>query len=160
VIGAVRGDRKQRLVEDLGADAVLDYGRDDFAEQLRAATGGAGAEVVFDGLGGTMADVSLEALANGRGRLVVYGYASGEPLQVSSAQLVPRGISVIGFGGQAALPGYQTELVAEAIGHVQAGRIRPVVGQRYPLEHAADAHAAVEARQTVGKTVLIPSAGR
>ncbi|XVQ06964.1 quinone oxidoreductase family protein [Spirillospora sp. CA-255316] len=156
VIGVVHGEHDQRVVKGLGADTVVDHEHPDFAGELRRATGGTGPDVVFDGLGGAIAVSAVSALADGVGRIVVYGFATGEPLQASAAELVPRGISVIGFGGQARIPGYQTQLVTEVLEQVRAGRIRPLVGQTFPLERAADAHAAIENRRTFGKTLLIP----
>jgi NADPH:quinone reductase len=113
--------------------------------------------VVLDGVGGAIGRAALELLADG-GRFVIYGMASGAITEVTGAEVFRRGLTLVGGGG--AGPGRQPEqlwrLEAEALAEAAAGRLRPVIGQRVPLAEAASAHAAIEARQTIGKTLLVP----
>jgi NADPH:quinone reductase len=157
VIGAARGERKLALVRELGADAAVDYGRAGWGAAVRAAAGAGGVTVVLDCVGGAIGRAALELLADG-GRFVIYGMASGAITEVTGAEVFRRGLTLVGGGG--AGPGRQPEqlwrLEAEALAEAAAGRLRPVIGQRVPLAEAASAHAAIEARQTIGKTLLVP----
>ena len=84
--------------------------------------------------------------------MVSFGLASGAWADVDDAEAARRGVTVVRPSG--ASPERLRELTAEALAAAAAGRLRPVIGQRFPLERAADAHAAIEARATVGKTLL------
>ena len=88
----------------------------------------------------------------------MFGFASGAPTEASVAEVLGRGVTVIGFGGPRLLrrQGYARELEAEALREASAGRLAPIVGHTFPLDSAAKAHAAIEARATVGKTLLVP----
>ncbi|MFC5183782.1 zinc-binding dehydrogenase [Actinomadura harenae] len=157
VVGAARGERKLDLVAGLGADHVVDYSQPGWADQVRAAAGGS-VEVVFDHVGGTLGRQAFELLTPGSGRQVVFGFSSGAPLEVRPVELVGRGLTLSGFstGPVWSRPAQARELVTEVLDLATAGELTPVIGQRFPLERAADAHAAVEARDTVGKTLLLP----
>lgn len=156
VVGAVRGARKAELVSALGASAV-DYSQPDWIESVLDATGGLGVDVVFDGVGGAIGRSAFEVLAEGSGRQVVYGYASGTPVQIEAAELVGSGVSLLSVGGpQLREPAYVRELVSEALAATAAGQLRPTIGQTFALEDAAAAHATIEARRAIGKTLLIP----
>ncbi|GAB3431705.1 MDR/zinc-dependent alcohol dehydrogenase-like family protein [Flindersiella endophytica] len=156
VVGAAGGARKGELVSSLGASAV-DYSMPDWIESVFDATGGLGIDVVFDGVGGAIGRAAFELLAEGSGRQVVYGYASGSPVQIEAAELAGHGLSLLSVGGpQLREPAYVRELVGEALAATAAGRLRPTIGQTFPLEDAAAAHATIEARRAVGKTLLIP----
>jgi NADPH:quinone reductase len=154
VVGAARGVRKLDLVRDLGADAVVDYSDPDWAEQVREATGGAGPDVVFDGVGGEIGQAAFEVVAYG-GRFSVHGASSGGVTAIDPARAQRRGVEVIGieqlFGFGPKMRGWAERVMSEAA----AGRIRPIIGQTFPLERAADAHAAIESRGALGKTLLL-----
>ncbi|GAA3078746.1 zinc-binding dehydrogenase [Streptosporangium carneum] len=154
VVGAARGAGKLDLVRDLGAAAVVDYSDPDWAKQVREATGGAGPDVVFDGVGGEIGRTAFEVTADG-GRFSVHGASSGEVTAIDPAQARRRGVRVIGieqlFGFGPQMRDWAEHVMSAAV----AGRIRPIIGQTFPLERAADAHAAIESRRALGKTLLL-----
>jgi NADPH2:quinone reductase len=139
VIAAAGGSRKLLVARDLGADRMIDYTREDWASHIEPV------DVVFDGVGGEIARAALGRLRDG-GRFVPFGAAAGRFAQVPEHQLVrmPRPD-----------PATLLELTRSALAEAAAGQLRPVIGQTFPLERAADAHAAIESRATIGKTLLI-----
>jgi NADPH2:quinone reductase len=149
VVAAAGGERKLVLARELGARVAVDYREPDWAERVREARGGV--DVVFDGVGGEVARAAFELLAPG-GRMVSFGLASGEWARVSDDVAAARAIELVRPGRPS--PEEQRELTESALAEAAAGRLRPVIGQRFPLERAADAHAAIESRATVGKTLL------
>ncbi len=158
VIGAARGKEKVEAVARLGTDVTIDYTREDWGEQVRKVTGGKGADVVVDSVGGTIGRQGFEVAANGHGRLAVFGSSSGNGITVETRELAARGITIIGALGRM-LSLTEQEMRANAafaLTEAAAGRLVVVIGQTYPLERAAEAHAALEARQTIGKVLLIP----
>ncbi|MER6138486.1 zinc-binding dehydrogenase [Streptomyces sparsogenes] len=157
VIGTARGAAKLALVKELGADHVVDYSLPGWTEQVRQAAQGA-VEIVYDHIGGELGRESFSLLAAGSGRQIVFGYSSGQPLDVKPTELFGRGLTLTGFSAGLIWnrPAFARELVTDVLDLAVTGEIKPVVGQSFPLERAADAHAAVESRSTVGKTLLIP----
>jgi NADPH2:quinone reductase len=149
VVAAAGGERKLELARELGARVAVDYRAPDWAERVRADCGGL--DVVFDGVGGEVAKAAFELLAPGV-RMVSFGLASGEWAQVSEADAAQRSVTLVRPGRPS--PEEQRALTGAALAEAAAGRLRPVIGQRFPLERAADAHAAIEARSTIGKTLL------
>jgi NADPH2:quinone reductase len=157
VMGAARGKEKLEVVARLGADVTIDYQLPGWGEQVRKATGNNGADVVLDSVGGAVGRQALEVTANGHGRLVVFGSSSGSGMTIETEQLSRRGITVIGaLGMMLAMTEQEMRASAEFALAEAAGRLVAVIGQTYPLERAAEAHAALEARQTIGKVLLIP----
>ncbi|GAA2087208.1 zinc-binding dehydrogenase [Actinomadura alba] len=149
VIGAAGGPRKVELVRDLGADVAVDYRDPGWPDRVREAVGGV--DVVFDGVGGAIASAAFGLLDKG-GRMLSYGLASGEWAAISDETAAERGVTILrGAGGT---PEELRALTRSALAEAAAGRLRPVIGQRYPLERAADAHEAIQSRATVGKTLL------
>ena len=149
VVAAAGGADKGEVPRRLGAEVVVDYRRSDWPQQVRAAIGGV--DVVFDGVGGDVAHTAFGLLDRG-GRMISFGLASGEWAAVGADEAAQRGVTVLQLPG--APPERLREYAARAVAEAAAGRLRPVIGQRLPLEQAADAHAAIEARATVGKTLL------
>lgn len=154
VAGAARGERKLDLIAELGAEAVVDYSRPDWAEQVRKATGGRGPEVVFDGAGGQIGRAAFEIIASG-GRFSAHGAPSGGFTGIDPQEAERQRVSVRGIEHLQLSPADLRRAAERALSEAAAGRIRPVVGQTFPLERAADAHAAMEARGVVGKTLLL-----
>ena len=150
VIAVAGGARKTELAAELGADHAFDYSTPDWAGRVRTAVGAV--DVVFDGVGGEIGATAFSLLDRG-GRLFSYGLASGAWTPVSEKDAAARGVSLRTgpLGTPAQLRGC-TESVLEA---AAAGTVKPVIGQRFPLERAADAHRAIESRATVGKTLLV-----
>jgi NADPH:quinone reductase len=153
VIGAARGKRKLDLVAEQGADVVVDYSEPGWTDRVREATGGAGPGVVLDGAGGAIGRAALGVLARG-GRFSAHGAPSGGFAAFDPAERADATIK--GIGDLMLSPEEMRQVLARALREAADGRLRPVVGQTFPLDHAADAHAAIEAREVVGRTLLLP----
>jgi NADPH2:quinone reductase len=149
VVALAGQSRKLAIARDLGADLTVDYSRDGWEKQVRDAAGQV--DVVFDGVGGDIGLAAFGLLAAG-GRFCPFGMASGSFAPVPPNLARDRQVTVrAGAGGS---PEELAELARTALAEAAAGRLRPVVGQEFELAEAARAHAAIEARQTVGKTLL------
>ncbi|MEV3857039.1 zinc-binding dehydrogenase [Streptomyces sp. NPDC050095] len=155
VVGAVGSGRKLDVVTELGADAAVDYSLPDWTERVRDVTGGAGPNVVFDGVGGRIGRAAFEATARG-GRFSVHGAASGEATSVEPARAADRDVRVLGIEQLFNFPAHQARWAEQMMAHAAVGLVRPLIGQTFPLERAADAHRAIEDRTAVGKSLLVP----
>jgi NADPH2:quinone reductase len=153
VIGAARGAAKLGLISRLGADAAVDYSEPGWTKRVVEATGGAGPDVIFDGVGGRLGTEAFEITADG-GRFSAHGSPSGGFAAIDPDRARRRRVTVKGIEQVQYRPGDHEELARRALAEMAAGRITPVIGQTFPLERAADAHAALEARTAVGKTLL------
>ena len=149
VVALAGQPRKLALARDLGADLTVDYSREGWEKQVRAAAGEV--DVVFDGVGG---DIGLAAfgLLGAGGRFCPFGMASGSFAPVTAELARARQVTV--RAGAGASPEELAALARTALAEAATGRLRPVIGQEFPLAAAARAHAAIEARETVGKTLL------
>jgi len=154
VIGAARAKEKLDLARELGAEVVVDYSETGWPERVREATGGAGVDVVFDGVGGQIGRDAFEATARG-GRFSAHGAPSGDFAEIDPQEAERRGVTISGIQDVQFAPVEAKRLTERALSEAVAGRIRPVIGQTFPLEKAADAHAAIEARGVIGKTLLL-----
>jgi NADPH2:quinone reductase len=152
VVALAGQPRKLALARDLGADVTVDYSHDDWARQVRDAVGNV--DVVFDGVGGDIGLAAFGLLGVG-GRFCPFGMASGSFAPVTPELAQARQVTVL--AGAAASPEEMMALVRTVLTEAAAGRIRPVIGQEFGLAAAADAHAAIEARTTIGKTLLTVS---
>jgi NADPH2:quinone reductase len=152
VVGLAGGPAK---VKRPGADVAVDYREADWSEQVTAALGDRVPSLVLDGVGGTVGRRCMELLGVA-GRLVVVGW-SGEPTRIGAEDVTAKGLTVTALDPRLV---HRSELLAEletrALAEVAAGRLLPVVDSRFPLARAGEAHAALEARGTVGKTILEP----
>jgi len=153
VIGAARGRRKLDLARDVGASVVVDYSASAWPQQVLAATGGTGPHLVFDGVGGEIGQAAFEITARG-GTFSAHGAPSGEFAPIDRREAERRTITVRGIEQVQFAPAEARRLTENALSEAAAARIRPIIGQRYPLACAADAHRAVEARDVIGKTLL------
>jgi NADPH2:quinone reductase len=154
VIGTAGATAKLDLIRSLGADAAVDYRRSDWAEAVRAATGGRGVDLALESVGGAIGAATLDLLATG-GRLVVYGAASGEAVDVPTQALVYRGLSVVGYSmGVQTAPAEMAAGMQALVDASATGQLKPVIGLRLPLAEAAAAHRAMGERSTTGKVVL------
>lgn len=154
VIGAARRKQKLELAQELGADAVVDYSQSGWPEKILAVTGGAGPDVVFDGVGGEIGEAAFKVTARG-GRFSAHGAPSGGFAQIDPKEAGRREIAVRGIEHVQFAPTDAKRLTEQAMSEALAGRIRPIIGQTFPLERAADAHRAIEARDVIGKTLLV-----
>ena len=159
VIATASSEEKRQLCLELGADAAIDSSPQTLRQRLIAANEGRKVDAVFEMTGGEVFIQSLRALAP-FGRLVTYGLASGEPVEVSAGELMRGSQAVVGFWLVHCLanPAMAREALAGLFDLVGAGRLRAVVGATYPLADAAQAHHDLAARRTTGKLVLDPSA--
>jgi NADPH2:quinone reductase len=158
VIGLASSEEKRELVERLGADATVDSRAEDLKEAILAANDGERVDAVLHMSGGDAFDAELSALAP-LGRMVVFGIASREQREVSTARLLRGSKAVIGFWLVHLL--MRREIAAPMIGELLAmtarGELEVKVGGVYPLADAARAHEDLIARRTTGKLLLDPS---
>jgi NADPH2:quinone reductase len=145
VVAAASGARKARLAIDLGAAHAVDYARAGWT----AAAGEV--DVVLDGVGGPLAAAAFDLVRLG-GRLCSFGMASGAFSPITQAVADDFGVALV--RSERLNPQRQRELSVRALGLAAAGRLRPVVGQTFALDRAGDAHAAMQSRATIGKTLL------
>jgi len=158
VIGTVGSDEKAELAREHGCRHPIVYTREDFVERVRAVTDGAGVPVVYDSVGRATWEGSLDCLRR-RGLMVTFGNASGPVPAFEPGILALKGSL---FVTRPTLFSYAStreellEMSRELFDVVENQTVRIEVRQRYPLERAADAHRALEARETTGSTVLLP----
>ena len=159
VFGTVSTEEKARLAREAGADHVIRYTEQDFEEEIRRLTDGRGVDVVYDSVGRTTFEGSLNCLAR-RGMLVLFGQSSG-PVPPFDAQVLNQKGSL--FLTRPSLAHYiaaRPELslrAADVLGWIVQGKLALHIHARYPLARAADAHRDLEARKTVGKLLLVPT---
>jgi NADPH2:quinone reductase len=156
VIAAAGSDEKRDLALALGASIAVDYSSPDWVERVREATGGRGADIIYEFMGGSFTKACLDALAPG-GELVFGALGRFSLEQAAMEGLFAQNQSMKGF---ALLPLLTPDKLKADLGwlfdEAANGRLKIVQGGRYLLDQASDAHRAVERRQTVGKVVLIP----
>jgi putative PIG3 family NAD(P)H quinone oxidoreductase len=153
---------KLDVCRELGAEVGINYRDEDFVERVKAATGGAGVDVVLDNMGAKYLARNVDALAVG-GRLVTIGMQGGTKAELDLGTLMRKRGSVHATtlrSRPATGPGGKAEIVA-AVRHdvwpdVERGVVRPIVDRRLPLSRAAEAHAVVEASEHIGKVLLLP----
>ncbi|GAB13130.1 NADPH--quinone reductase [Arthrobacter globiformis NBRC 12137] len=156
VITTTSTPEKAELAREAGADHVLDYA--EVPRRVRELTGGRGVDVVYDGIGKDTFEGSLDALRV-RGTLVLFGGASGQVPPFDLQQLNAHGSLTVtrpkidDFLLGAVERRWRSE---EIFGLVADGKLKVTIGARYPLKHAAAAHAAMESRATTGKIILLP----
>lgn len=158
VIGLASNEEKRALVERLGADATVDSRAEDLKEAILAANNGERVDAVLHMSGGAAFDAELSALAP-LGRMVVFGIASREQRDVSTAALLRGSKTVIGFWLLHLLMRREEvgPMIAELLGAVASGELEVNVGEVYPLSEAPRAHEDLIARRTTGKLLLDPS---
>lgn len=158
VIGLASSEEKRGLVLGLGADAAVDSRAEDLGTAIREANDGKRVDAVLHMSGGEAFDAELDVLAP-LGRMVVFGIASREQRQISTASLLRGSKSVIGFWLAHLL--MRQDLLAPMIGDlfraIAAGELTVTIGEVYPLSEAARAHEDLIARRTSGKLLLDPS---
>ena len=157
VIGTVGTPEKGELARENGCDHVILYRDEDIAERVAEITDGRGCAVAFDSVGKSTFEASLRSLRP-RGTLVTFGNASG-PVDPISPLVLSRNGSLFltrpTLGHYYATPEETADGIGAVFDMIVSGQIRPHVGARYPLKDVAYAHRALEARETVGSTVLV-----
>jgi NADPH2:quinone reductase len=146
VLATAGSQRKLGLARELGAELTVDRSNPAWPAQLEPV------DVVFDGVGGAIGEAAFELLRPG-GRFSAFGLASGAFAAVDEGEAAARQVTLL--RGTRLTVGESVELTRAALELAAAGRLHPVIGQTFSLERAADAHAAMEARTTLGKTLLL-----
>jgi NADPH:quinone reductase len=148
-------DEKCDAIRTLGAERAINYHREDFAEVVRAETDGI--DVILDIVGGDYLQRNLDSLRL-NGRLIQVGLLGGAKAQVNLSSILQKRLTLTGSTLRVRSPAEKGVIAAALEKNVwpliEAGRVRPVVGATFALEHAADAHRALEAAHLVGKVVL------
>jgi NADPH2:quinone reductase len=159
VIGLASSEEKRAVAERLGADATVDSRAEDLEAAIREANGGERVDAVLHMSGGEAFDAELAALAP-LGRMIVFGIASREQREVSTAALLRGSKTVAGFwlAHLIARRELLAPMIGELLGAVAAGELEVSVGEVYPLSEAGRAHEDLTARRTTGKLLLDPSA--
>jgi NADPH2:quinone reductase len=147
VVAATGGPGELVLAGESGAEVLVDHTRPDWADAVRVATGGL--DLVFDGVGAEVGRAALGLLRDG-GRYCTNGKTPApEPIDAER-------LTLLGPDSLPADPRRQRVLAATALTEAAEGRLRPTIGQTFPLDRAADAHTAIETGHTVGSTLLVP----
>lgn len=157
VIGATSTEEKARVARAAGAHHVVLPGEKSLEMQVRELTGGRGADVIYDAVGRDSFAYSVASLAN-CGHLVSFGQASGDigTWDIASLASSSATISRPNFGHYTDTPEKVSAITSRLFAAMRDRHVRVDIGARYPLQAAADAHRALENRETMGSTVLIP----
>lgn len=156
VIAAASTDEKLEFAKSVGADDVINYSDNPLKESIRELTGGKGADVVYDPVGGELAQQALKG-TDWQGRYLVIGFASGAIPEFPANLALLKEISIRGvFWGQwAALnPGLHVENIREMVGLLAAGKLQPRITATYALDDYVQAYSDVAGRRITGKTVF------
>jgi NADPH2:quinone reductase len=158
VIGLASSDEKRELVQSLGADATVDSRAENLGEAIREANEGKRVDAVLHMSGGAAFDAEMSVLAP-LGRMVVFGIASREQREISTASLLRGSKAVIGFWLAHLLsrPDLLVPMIGELLGTIAKGELQVTIGEVYPLSEAKRAHEDLIARRTTGKLLLDPS---
>ena len=158
VLGTVSTPEKALLAKEAGADEIIQYTTQDFEAEVKRLTGGRGAQVVYDSVGKTTFEQSLNVLAP-RGTLVLFGQASGPVPPVDLGTLAAKGSLYVTRPTLWHYVATREELLkraGEVLGWVKSGELKLRIEHTFPLAQAAEAHRALEGRRTTGKVLLLP----
>ena len=158
VIGTVSTEEKAGLAKEAGADHTILYTKQDFEAEVKRITGGKGVDVVYDGVGASTFDKSLNCLRP-RGLMALFGAASG-PVGAFDLQRLNAGGSLFitrpSLNHHIATREELMQRTTELFGWIRDGKVKLRVDHQFPLEQAAEAHRQLEGRKTTGKILLIP----
>src|SRR5437660_4798416 len=158
VIGTVSTEEKAKLARDAGADDIILYTQSDFETETRKLTGGHGVDVVYDSVGKTTFEKSLNVLRP-RGYMVLFGGSSGAVPPFDPLLLTQKGSLFLtrpSMGHYVATREELEQRANDVLGAIAAGKLKLRIEHRYPLSQAQQAHKDLEGRKTTGKLVLIP----
>lgn len=158
VIGTVGTEAKGELARANGCDHVILYREEDIPSRVREITGSAMCAVAFDSVGASTFEPSVQSLAP-RGMMVTFGNASGPVEPMTPLLLAKHGSLFLTrprLGDYYRTPEETADGVTAVFDMISSGALRPHIGSRVPMSEAADAHRALEARETVGSTILVP----
>jgi NADPH2:quinone reductase len=156
VIACASTDDKLAVCRQHGADDTINYATEDLRERIKALTGGAGCDVVYDPVGGPYTELALRSIA-WRGRLLVVGFAAGEIPKIPLNLTLLKGCAIVGvFWGDWARrePAHFAEAMTRLAGWYAGGKLKPHISATFPLERAADALTLMASRKVTGKVVL------
>jgi NADPH2:quinone reductase len=158
VLATASSDERLKRLEEFGLDHGINYRTGDFVASVREITGGRGADVIVDSVGGRTLEGSFEAAAY-RGRISYVGSAGRDDYRPNVDLLRPANKSLTGvfFGAELALHRDRVHpMVARHIADLANGALRIAIDRRYPLSEAAEAHRYIESRQAFGRVLLVP----
>lgn len=158
VIAAASSDDKLAVCREHGADECINYSREDLRERIKTLTEGRGVDVVYDPVGGDLAEPAFRSIA-WRGRFLVIGFALGQIPSIPLNLALLKGASIVGvFWGAfvAREPGAFQADMAQLLAWVREGKLRPRISARYSLADAPQAIRALMDRTAVGKLVVLP----
>jgi NADPH:quinone reductase len=154
VVGAARGEPKLAAIRAHGAAAAVDYSEPGWPGRVLAALGGDRPAVVLDGVGGEIGRAAFDITSPG-GVFSGHGAASGDFTPVDQNAARKRGITLRRISDVQFSPDEGRRRLRDALALAATGRLAPVIGRTYLLEHAAEAHRRIEAREVVGKSLLL-----
>jgi NADPH2:quinone reductase len=160
VIAAASSDKKCAMCTELGADAVINYRRENLRDALKACTQGRGPDVIYDPVGGDLAEPALRSIA-WRGRYLVVGFAAGPIPALPFNLALLKGASIVGvFWGEFAKrePAHNAAMLAVLGQWYQEGKIKPVIDTALPFSELKQAFERMAARDMKGKLVLVRDA--
>ncbi|OLB98875.1 MAG: hypothetical protein AUH30_06790 [Candidatus Rokubacteria bacterium 13_1_40CM_68_15] len=158
VFGTVSSNAKAGLVKECGADAIINYTTDKFADEVLRLTDGRGVDLILDAVGKPTFEEGLRCLAP-FGHLILYGRAGGSPDPLNVSTLSAKSQRVSGFmlpTVTRGLPDQTRESAERCFALMRDGRLRLHIGRTFPLAEAIEAHRYLESRQSTGKLVLLP----
>jgi NADPH:quinone reductase len=156
VIAAASTDDKLELCREYGASMTINYATEDLKTRIRELTGGNGADVVYDAVGGAYSEPALRSMA-WEGRFLVIGFAAGEIPKIPLNLALLKGCDIVGVFWGAWVgknPKKHQESVAELLKMYADGKVKPYVSERFPLERGADAITHLGSRKAMGKVVV------
>ena len=158
VFGTVSSDDKVALTKSSGADAIINYTRDKFADEVLRLTDGRGVDLILDAVGKPTFEEGLRCLAP-FGHLALYGRSGGATDPLNVATLSPKSVKVSGFSLPTItrnFPDKTRESAERCFALLREGKLKLHIGKIFPLAEAAEAHRYLESRQSTGKLLLIP----
>src|SRR5213593_4482538 len=158
VLATAGSAEKLEVARTSGADVLIDYRTEDWIERVKQETGGRGADVIYDPVGGDVFDGSTRCIAF-EGRLLVIGFAGGRIAEVATNRVLLKNIGIVGVHWglyRERDPVMVRRWMVELLKLAEAGQLKPIVSRTFPLREAARALAAIASRETYGKVVLVP----
>lgn len=158
VLATAGAPQKLDIAKAHGAEAAYDYSSPDWVERVKEATGGRGADVIYDPVGGDIFDLSTKCIAFA-GRLLVIGFASGRIPTIQVNRILLKNISIVGLHWGAYRqhdPARIPQAMAALFELYEGGLVPPVISSTHPLSEAAAALDEIASRRSIGKVLLVP----
>jgi NADPH2:quinone reductase len=158
VFGTVSSDAKAALAKEAGADAVINYVKNKFADEVLRLTGDRGVDLILDAVGKPTFEEGLRCLA-AFGNIVLYGRAGGAPDPLNLSVLSPKSQKVSALSLPTLTRGFPDktrESAEQCFALMREGRLKLHISRTYPMAQAAEAHRHLESRESTGKLILLP----